>query len=133
VFEGIALNARWMLEAVERFTRRGGAGRFASLRFIGGGASSPLWCQTMADVLGVPVRQVAEPVVANARGAALLAAIGVGALDWADVPSRVEVATTFEPDPALRAVHDRQYAAFRDIYRHTHGIYARHNARAADR
>ena len=27
VFEGIALNTRWMLEAVERFTRRGAAGR----------------------------------------------------------------------------------------------------------
>ena len=26
VFEGIALNARWMLDAVERFTRRGGPG-----------------------------------------------------------------------------------------------------------
>jgi hypothetical protein len=25
-------------------------------------------------------------------------------------------------------VHDRQYAAFRDIYRRTHGLYARHNA-----
>ncbi|GAA4404881.1 FGGY-family carbohydrate kinase [Fodinibacter luteus] len=155
VFEGIALNARWMLEAVERFTRRGRPeaverftrrgrpeaverftrrGRpetFSSLRFIGGGASSALWCQTMADVLGMPVRQVADPVVANARGAALIAAIGVGALDWADVPSRVEVAATFVPDPAVRAVHDRQYAAFRDIYRRTHGLYARHNAAGA--
>ena len=132
VFEGIALNTRWMLEAVERFTRRGGGERFSSLRFIGGGASSALWCQTMADVLQVPVRQVAEPVVANARGAALIAAIGVGALDWADVPSRVEVAATFTPDPAARAVHDRQYAAFRDIYRRTHGLYARHNAGRVD-
>ena len=132
VFEGIALNARWMLDAVERFTRRGRAEGFSSLRFIGGGASSPLWCQTMADVLQIPVRQVADPVVANARGAALLAAIGVGALDWAEVPSRVEVATTFTPDPTARAVHDRQYAAFRDVYRRTHGLYARHNAARVD-
>ena len=128
VFEGIALNARWMLDAVERFTRRGGPGGFSSLRFIGGGASSPLWCQTMADVLQVPIRQIADPVVANARGAALIAAIGIGALDWADVPSRVAVEATFTPDPAAGAVHDRQYATFRDIYRRTHGIYALHNA-----
>jgi len=132
VFEGIALNTRWMLEAVERFTRRGAPSGFSSLRFIGGGASSALWCQTMADVLQVPVRQVAEPVVANARGAALIAAIGVGELDWADVPSRVEVAATYTPDPAARAVHDRQYAAFREIYRRTHGLYARHNAGRGD-
>jgi xylulokinase len=132
VFEGIALNARWMLEAVERFTRRGRPVPFSALRFIGGGASSPLWCQTMADVLGTRVRQVADPVVANARGAALIAAVGIGALDWADVPSRVEVAATFEPDPVVRAVHDRQYATFRDIYRRTHGLYARHNAGGHD-
>jgi hypothetical protein len=44
------------------------------------------------------------------------------------VPSRVEVAATFIPDPTTRAVHDRQNAAFRDIYRRTHGLYARHNA-----
>jgi xylulokinase len=129
VFEGIALNARWMFEVVQRFTRRGGPDRLSSLRFIGGGASSPLWCQTMADVLGVTVHQVADPVVANARGAALLAAIGIGELAWADVPDRVAVAATFTPDPSLRAVHDRQYAAFRDIHRGTRAIYARHNAR----
>ena len=35
----------------------------------------------MADVLQIEVRQVADPVVANARGAALIAAIGVGAVD----------------------------------------------------
>ena len=78
--------------------------------------------------MGGDAGQVADPVVANARGAALLAAIGVGALDWAEVPPRVAVAATFEPNPAVRDVHDRQYATFRDIYRRTHGIYARHNA-----
>ena len=86
----------------------------------------------MADVLGVPVRQVADPVVANARGAALIAAIGIGAIGWDEVPARVEVAATFGPDPAVRAVHDRQYAAFRELYRRTHGLYARHNAGLVD-
>jgi xylulokinase len=128
VFEGIALNTRWMLEAVERFTRRGRPEGFSSLRFIGGGARSPLWCQTMADVLGTSISQMADPVVANARGAALVAAIGVGELDWADVPARVEVAATFTPDPKVRALHDSQYAMFRDVHRRTKGIYARHNA-----
>ncbi len=131
VFEGIALNTRWMLDVVEGFTRRGRPQGISSLRFIGGGAGSPLWCQTMADVLHIPVRQIADPVAANARGAALIAAIGVGALEWAEVPSRVEVAATYVPDPAVREVHDRQYAAFRDIYRRTHGIYALHNRERA--
>ena len=130
VFEGIALNARWMLEAVERFVRRPQPQGFASLRFIGGGARSALWCQTLADVLDTPIHQVAEPVLANARGAALLAAIGIGELTWEDVPSRVPIAVSYQPDPAVRAVHDRQYAAFIALYRRNRKLYARHNADA---
>ena len=34
VFEGVALNARWLLQAVERFSRH----RLEPIRFIGGGA-----------------------------------------------------------------------------------------------
>ena len=64
VFEGVALNTRWLLGAVERFTRR----RLEPIRFIGGGARSDVWCQIFADVLGRPIEQVADPVNANARG-----------------------------------------------------------------
>src|SRR5215470_5657422 len=70
VFEGVALNARWLLEAVERFSRH----RLEPIRFIGGGARSDVWCQIFADVLGRAIEQVADPVNANARGAGLLAA-----------------------------------------------------------
>lgn len=35
VFEGVALNTRWLLQAVERFTRR----RLEPIRFIGGARS----------------------------------------------------------------------------------------------
>ena len=66
VFEGVALNARWLLRAVERFTRH----RLEPIRFIGGGARSDVWCQIFADVLGRAIEQVADPVNANARGAA---------------------------------------------------------------
>ena len=65
VFEGVALNTRWMSDAAEKFTKR----RFEHLNFVGGGARSPLWCQILADVLDRPIRQVADPVLANARGA----------------------------------------------------------------
>ena len=58
---------------------------FSSLRFIGGGASSALWCQTMADVLQVPVRRIADRRRQRPR-AALIAAIGVGALASDEVP-----------------------------------------------
>jgi len=123
VFEGIALNARWMKEAVERFVRPELPGGFAALTYVGGGAQSELWCQTLADVLGCTVRQAEDPVLANARGAAFLAAIGIGELAWSDIPGLVRISRTFEPDPAAAAVHDRSYRTFTDLYRKVRGLY----------
>lgn len=130
VFEGIALNARWMKEAVERFVRRQLPGGFETLNFIGGGARSALWCQTMADVLGCTIHQVHEPVLANARGAAFIAAVALGELAWEDIPSRVEIDASYEPDRSVREVYDRQYRTFSSLYRKNRGVYARHNGPA---
>ena len=130
VFEGIALNARWMKEAVERFLRKELPEGFQELTFIGGGARSALWCQTLADVLGCTMLQAEDPVLANARGAALIAAVGIGELAWADIPSRVRIAASYRPDPGCREVYDRQYETFSALYRRTKRIYARHNAPA---
>ena len=63
--EGVALNVRWMQGPVERFARR----RLDPMAFVGGGARSELWCQIMADVLDREVRQIADPIDANVRGA----------------------------------------------------------------
>jgi xylulokinase len=127
VFEGIALNARWMKDAVERFVRRELPGGFTELTFIGGGATSALWCQTLADVLGCTIRQAEDPVLANARGAALIAAVGIGALAWEDIPARVRIAESYRPDPARSAVYDEQYRTFTALYRKNRRLYARTN------
>ncbi|MCD9625344.1 xylulokinase [Rhabdothermincola salaria] len=121
VFEGVAHNSRWMLAAAERFV----GSPFESLRFVGGGAQSELWGQIMADVLDRPVHQVAEPVLANARGAAFAAAVATGHLRWDEIPALVPVTAIHHPDPSTRAVHDRTHAAFLDIYRRTKGIHRR--------
>lgn len=123
-FEGIALNARWLHESVEAFARQ----RFDHLTFVGGGAASLLWCQAVADILDRPVRQAAEPALANARGAALIAAVALGELAWRDVPGTTAIAREFTPDPANREVYDTAYATFRSLYRRTRGLYARINA-----
>jgi xylulokinase len=125
VFEGVALNARWMLEAVDRFVRRRHPGGLTALRFIGGGANSPLWCQTMADILDREVQQVADPVLANVHGAALLAAVALGELSWERIPAAVAVAAVYRPDPATRAGYDETYRAYREAYRRLRPFYAR--------
>ena len=49
------------LTYAEKFTKH----RFDALTFIGGGAQSDLWCQILADVLDRPIRQAAEPRLAE--------------------------------------------------------------------
>ncbi|GAB3658875.1 FGGY-family carbohydrate kinase [Actinocorallia lasiicapitis] len=124
-FEGIALNARWLNRSVEKFTGQ----RFGKLHFIGGGAKSLLWCQAMADILDREIHQVAEPVLANVRGAALIASVAIGELTWAEIPDRVEIAQVFRPDPANREVYDRAFATFLALYKNNKGLYAKINAR----
>lgn len=123
VFEGVALNTRWLLAAVERFTRR----RLEPIRFIGGGARSALWCQIFADVLGRAIEQVADPVNANARGAGMLAAVALGELTFDDIPDRVSVTASYRPDPATAGLYTMLFGEFVGLYKRNRKAYARLN------
>lgn len=125
VLEGVALNARWLLPHVERFVRR----RLGPVHLVGGGARSDLWCRIYADVLDRPVRQMAEPDLAGARGVAFQAAVALGHLSYDEVAERTPVAGTFEPDPANRAVYDELARELVNLYRGTRKIAARLNGR----
>lgn len=120
-FEGVALNTRWMMEAAEKFTKT----PFPHLRFLGGGASSALWCQIMADVLNRPILQLKDPRFAVVRGAGFAGAVALGFLRWQDIPDLVAIERTFEPDARNRAVYDRHYTAFLDLYKKNKGIHAK--------
>jgi xylulokinase len=123
VFEGVALNARWLLRAVERLAGR----RLEPIRFIGGGARSRVWCQIFADVLGRTVEQVADPVNAGARGAGMIAAVALGELSFDQVPGRVRVAETYPPDPATQALYGELFTEFVGLYRRNKKAHARLN------
>jgi len=121
VLEGVALNSRWLLEAVEGFIKA----PFGHLNFIGGGANSDLWCQIHADVMDREIRQVEHPIRANARGAALLAAVALGRLTPDEIGSLVPVKAVYRPDPANRVLYDSLFEEFRAIYKATKPIHRR--------
>ena len=123
VFEGVALNSRWLLEAVEKFAGR----RLDSLAFVGGGANSDLWSQIHADVLGREIRQVGDPVLANVRGAALLTLHALGKVSLDDIPSMVEIRRTYQPNAAHAAEYDLLFGEFVTLYKQTKGIFKRLN------
>jgi xylulokinase len=123
VLEGVAFNARWLLDAVEKFVRR----PIPTLRILGGGAQSDLWCQIHADVLNRRIEKVAEPMFASLRGAGLFAALSLGKLELDDVRALVAVTRSFEPDAHAREVYEPMYAEFKKFYGALHGAYARLN------
>jgi len=123
VYEGVAFNTRWLMGYLERFVGK----RCDPIRFIGGGASSRLWCQIMADVLDREILQVVEPRACNARGAGLLASLARGHLTVEDIPGRVGIAERFVPTAANRGVYDEMFAVFLALYRKNAGIYRRLN------
>jgi xylulokinase len=123
VYEGVAFNSRWLLEAVEKFVGR----RLDSLAFIGGGANSDQWAQIHADVLGREIRQVADPVLANARGAALIALVALGRVTVGEIPSMVEVRRTYVPDPSTADEYQLLFDEFVTLYKQTKGIFRRLN------
>ncbi len=129
VLEGVAYNTRWLMGGVESFIGR----PFESIRFIGGGAKSELWCQIFADVLDRPIERVADPLSANVRGAAFVAAVGLGKLEVEQISSRVPIEKRYTPDRKNRLVYDELFKAFLEIHKHSAGMYQRLNGGVGQR
>jgi xylulokinase len=123
VYEGVALNSRWLLGAVERFVGR----RFETLAFIGGGANSDVWSQIHADAMGRRIRQVVDPVLANVRGAGILTLLALGRIRVEEIPGMVEMGRTFDPDPIAGKVYGELYDEFVNLYKQTKDIHRRLN------
>jgi len=121
VLEGVAFNARWLLEAAEHFTGR----RLEPLRLVGGGAQSELWCRIVADVCDRTVERVSEPLLCGLRGAALAAAVAIGDLTRDDLRGIVPLDGTIRPDPVSRAAYDRLFAEFPRLYRSQRRMFHR--------
>ena len=122
VMEGVAYNMRWLMPHVERFAKT----RFEELSFIGGGALSDVWTQVFADVLGVPIRRVAEPRLANVVGAGMLAFIALGEVSADDVPALVH-GSVHEPDRDRGRTYDLLFDQFLRFYKRARPIYRRLN------
>ena len=124
--EGVALNTRWLMKPVRKFLGRD----ITSINLAGGGATSAVWCQIFADVLGIEVRQVRDAIQSNARGAAWIAAAGLGEIALTDVPHLVEFERMCSPLAKNRAVYDDEYGTFLEVHKRMRRLYRRINREA---
>ena len=92
----------------------------------GGGSSSDLMMQIMADVFQTPTIRIVGDSAAG-RGAAICAAVATGVHPSFAEAARVMVVERdrFAPDPATAAVHDALRQVHADVTRHTDAVYRR--------
>jgi len=113
VLEGICYHLRWLLESVERKVKTSDA-----IRFVGGGALSPVIAQMLSDITGRTIETVNNAQEAGAVGAALVVAAGVKGEDMLELSRRlVKVNRTYVPNPDNKKVYERNYKVFKNLYK----------------
>jgi xylulokinase len=122
VMEGVAANSAWLFSFVEKFAGQ----RLTPVRLLGGGAQSALWCQMYADVLDRPVEQVRDPLLAQLRGAALLAAVALATRTFGEP---VPAGTMYQPSSASE-LYRAKSGELASLYRRDR-TWSRANARAS--
>ena len=113
ILDGVAYEMRINLESV----KSGGltVGKFNA---IGGGSRSDAWCQTKADVTGLPVDAL-DVSEAGCLGVAMLAGAATGVWPSLDdaIKQLVRPRKTFRPKRASRKLYNRGYKVYKRLYK----------------
>jgi xylulokinase len=112
MIEGVCMQMRWLVDEVEQAL----GAPLRSVRFVGGAAASDVWAAILADVVGRPIEQLANPRHANARGAGLMAFVSTGRLRVDDLGALVPVRGCYEPSPSTATFWDDRLAVFRELH-----------------
>ena len=110
VYEGLSFVVRECLEAAR------GDAALTEVRVCGGGARSNLWCQMIADVLGLPVLRPADSEN-GARGAHVFALFATGEITSIaeGVQRYVLTATTFTPNVEQTRFYEKAFRRFKRL------------------
>ncbi|WP_031554821.1 xylulokinase [Oribacterium sp. FC2011] len=113
VLEGICYHLRWLLECEMKKVKTSD-----TIRFVGGGALSPVTCQMLADITGHTIETVENPQEVGGVGTALVVAAGIKGEDVLELSRRlVKVDRTYIPDTVNKEVYERNYRVFKRLYK----------------
>lgn len=113
LLEGIACGTNHI---VETYREIGAMPR--KLLAVGGGTRNRVWLQATSDISGL-AQSVCRKTVGASYGDAFLAALAVGDVRKKDILAWNPEARRIAPNRANRAVYERQYRVFKDLYRQT--------------
>ena len=112
VLEGICFHLRWMLEKEDKKVKTSDV-----IRFVGGGALSPVTCQILADITGRTIETVTDAQDVGAVGAALIAGVGLKSIESLSLARDfIPVKATYRPNPENAAIYEKNYDVFIKIY-----------------
>ncbi len=112
VLEGVFYHLRWMLECQDRRIKTSKV-----IRFVGGGALSPVSCQMLADITGRIIETVDSPQNVGSAGACAITAIGLGLIpDIESVKEFIPATAVYKPDKAKHKAYTPYYRTFKKLY-----------------
>ncbi|MGN1008991.1 MAG: FGGY-family carbohydrate kinase, partial [Butyricicoccus sp.] len=125
VLEGVCFNLRWMRDI---HTEKNGW-KVNFLRGIGGGMSSPVFAQMLADVLETPLTPLENPRFAGNLGLASCIELGLnGEADFTLLDRIVRLGRTYQPNVSAAARYTRLYHLYRQSYQALEAIYEQMNS-----
>ena len=125
IFEGIAMNTRWMLSGIME-----SGIQFKEVNAVGGGAKSDIWMQILSDITGFKINKMEDPQNATLKGIALISLLSLGKIkNYYETENFVNVNKIFEPNTENRGVYDELFENFKNIYESLKGIFENLNGR----
>jgi xylulokinase len=123
VLEGVTFSQRHCLDVL-----RGMGISFTEMLAVGGGGSSPLWRQMLADVYDCPVKTVVSKE-GGALGVAILAGVGAGIYGSVQEAcnTMIRYSEPQAPDKAAGAEYEKFYGVYKDLYpklKESYGVLA---------
>ena len=109
ILEGVAYSIRDNFAAIPSVNP-------SQVKFLGGGAKSPLWRQILADVLNVPV--VKYRLDDSSFGGALVTgvALGVFSSHKQAIEQSNEIASLTQPNPEAAAAYDKYFPVYKAVH-----------------
>lgn len=119
VMEGVAFHIRWICEAMEKTGLE-----LKEINAIGGGSTSPVWTQIIADITQRELNIVQHPLEAGAMGAALTVAVGLGVYpNMEAVDDLIGIARRVEPRAELASRYNELYESYHALYESLAPVY----------
>ena len=125
VLEGICYHLRWLLESEEAKVKTSDP-----IRFVGGGALSPVTCQMLADITGRTIETVNNTQEVGAIGTALVVAAGIKGMDILELSRRlIKINHSYYPNPENKEVYNHNYEVFKKLYKSNASRFREINAK----